>query len=169
MGLLNRGGDKKKAPKQKAEGKKKKKRSSGSGAGMANAQQWLMLNVEKLVLGLIGVGALFLIYKGISGVGLDPNKGPEQLGRTLVTAEGSLQPGNGDALRQVRYPEPDTFDQQAAQDTSDVDAAMYATSQPFFRILKEQQKLRQDPDLLPPLEILKIPLINYMLQVRLIP
>ena len=57
MGLLNRGGDKKKAPTKKADSvkKKKKKRSSGGGAGLANAKQWLILNVEKLVLGLIGL------------------------------------------------------------------------------------------------------------------
>ncbi|MCA9215542.1 MAG: hypothetical protein KDB27_20900 [Planctomycetales bacterium] len=154
MGLLNRGGDKKKAPKQKAEGKKKKKRSSSGGAGMANAKQWLMLNVEKLVLGLIGVSALFLIYKGVSGAGLAPNQGPDQLTSKLTSADNALRDGNGDAMRAVRYPEPDTFDQQAAQDTSAVDAEQYATAQPFFRILKEQQKLRQDPDLLPAVDIL---------------
>ena len=155
MGLLNRGGDKKKAPKQKAEGgKKKKKRSSGGGSGMANAKKWLMLNVEKLVLGLIGLAAVFLIYQGVSVGGLSSDQSPSALSQKLQQAKAKLQPSGRDELRVKRYSEPDTFDQQATQDTQTVDPDSYAIGQPFFRPLDEQQRLREDPELLPPVEIL---------------
>lgn len=155
MGLLQRGGDKKKKASPKAKGgKKKTKRSSGGGEGMAKAKDWLMLNVEKLVLGLIGLTALALIYAGLSGTGLSETDGPEQLGSKLTLASSRLQPAGRDQLRESRYPEPDTFDQQATKDILEVDASKYSMNRPFFPLLQKQQKLRQDPKLLRPIDII---------------
>ena len=143
-------GSKKKDAKPKAEGKKeksKRKRRSDNNS-MAGLKTWLTYNIEKILLAVIAGVSLWIIYSGLSKEGLPTTKSPTALQSQIDTARASIDRTQWDTVRATRYPEPDRFDEQATNDSEDVDLSQYDMSRPFHPVLKKPEKLRTDPVLL---------------------
>ena len=139
-------GEKKKKPEKPD--KSKRKSSSSGGGGLNNAKTWLIHNVEKLVLGLIVLVSGYIVYSGFSREGLPDANSPDDLKRTISSAQSSIKSGDWEKVKGTRYPEEDRFVEQATQDTIDVNLAHYPMPKPFFPLLKKREKLRTDPQIL---------------------
>jgi hypothetical protein len=133
------------------EKKSKRKASRGSGEGLAKLKSFVVNHIEKLLLGTMGLFALFLVYSGFSKDPLD--KDPDAVRAAISQARSSIDRQTWAQVKQERQPEPDRFDQQAEQDIISIDPTAYAMIVPFHPRLQEQGKRRTDPELLAPFDI----------------
>lgn len=145
----------KKAPEKAAEKKapeKKPKRKSRSGASPAVvAKQFLINHAEKAVLGLMGLIALLLVYKGFSQPALENS--PETVRTAISSARSAVDQSTWAEQLKQRYPEPDQFDRQATEDVNAVDLTAYDVSRPLHAPMLERRGRRTDPELFAPVEL----------------
>ena len=103
------------------ESKPSKRKSRSGGSGMASMKSFFADHGEKLVFGLIVLGAAYIVYSGFSKAGLDSE--PEDVKNAITRATGVINAETWPEVKATRHPEPDTFKQQATEDTIDISAA----------------------------------------------
>jgi hypothetical protein len=142
-----------KKPEPKKAARPKRKSRSNGGSSLDGVKTWLINNVEKMVLGLVGLIAVWVVYSGFKTDGLPPNNSPNDLEQQLSQATSVISETDWTEVRSVRYPEPDRFDEQASKDVEPVRIEDYAMTVPLHPLLQKRQKLRTDPKLLAPREL----------------
>ena len=124
---------------------------SGGGGGLASVKAFLVNHLEKILLTVITAMSLMIIYSGFAKERLQSD--PQKLEVAIRSAQTQINAPTWPDVRQQRYPEPDTFDQQATADTVAIKDEDFQLPMPFHPILKERQKRRSDPQLIAPVEI----------------
>ncbi|MCA9168570.1 MAG: hypothetical protein KDB23_12935, partial [Planctomycetales bacterium] len=135
------------APEKKA----KRKKSGGGGDAVAKAKDFVINHIEKVVLGGMALLALGLIYAGFSKEKIDVT--PQTVNSMIQQARDTMTRQTWADVRASRIPEADKFDQTATLDTKQVMLDDYAWTQPLHPRLMERGKLRDDPELIAPLDL----------------
>ena len=129
----------------------KRKARSGGKSGMASMKSFFADHGEKLVFGIIVAVSAYIIYSGFSQDGLKSE--PDDVRAAVTRAASVMDADTWAQVKAARHPEPDTFKQQATEDTIDISSDDFAMEMPWHPVLQAQRQRRQDPDLIAPLEL----------------
>ncbi len=128
-----------------------KRASRSGGNGLASVQAFLVNHLEKLLVSLIAVLTLWFLYSGLKQERIQFDE--DDLKVAIDSAKSTIDAQTWNEVRQQRYPEPDTFDQQATADTVAIKDEDFPLPVPLHPILQERQKRRSDPQLIAPLDL----------------
>ncbi len=121
--------------------------------GEGGIKGWFVQNVEKVVLGMVGVIVIMYIWSGAKHQTIDPTKSSESLQKAATLASGHIDVTKWDTIKEERFPIADNWEEMVTDSNIKVDKNHYPLPTIWNPPLFPLSTKRYDPPLLPLEEI----------------
>ncbi len=121
--------------------------------GEGGIKGWFVQNVEKVVLGMVGVIVIMYIWSGTKHKTIEPSKSSQSLQEAATLASGHIDVTKWDTIKEERFPIADNWEEMVGDSNIKVDNKNYPLPTIWNPPLFPLSTKRYDPPLLPLEEI----------------